>query len=344
MSLRQVREALDAWSRAGERSAVATLVEVRRSAPQPPGARFAISAAGDIAGSISSGCVEGDLHARLLGVLDGAPASIVSYGITDEMAAGVGLSCGGEIEVLLAPHDPADLAWIGLEDTDDGEPFVLVTGLSEGIMGRSMSFRPDPRGTLGDDRLDAPAAEAAGRALGTTGSGRAHLVEGDPSSEVFVESFAPPPRLVIVGATPIAEALCVFASKCGFDVYVVDPRGSFARPDRFPDARGLIERWPDEALEALRVDRHTRVVVLTHDAKLDVPALGSALAAGCSFVGLLGGRRTQAARREALREAGHPSGAIGAIRGPVGLGIGASTPSEIAVSILAELIAHERAP
>ncbi|MFV1985727.1 MAG: XdhC family protein [Gemmatimonadota bacterium] len=355
MSLRDVRGALETWADLGDAAAVATLIEVRRSAPRAPGARFALSGSGELAGSISSGCVEGDLHEHLAAMIDGGPPKLLTYGITDEMAADVGLSCGGEIDVLVEKYQTGDPVWRPLSEAPDpGTPAGLVAGVAESIRARRLLVTAtgaghaagltETAGSLGPGDIDRRACHAALDMIGRTGATRLRLREDDPESEVFAETFAPPPRLVIVGATPIGEALSRFASIVGFDVIVVDPREAFAREERFPDATRLIVDWPDTAFERLGIDRFTNIVLLTHDAKLDDPALAAALDAGCEYVGLLGGRRTQRQRREALAIAGYGEESIARVRGPVGLDIGAASPSQIAVSILAELIAEGRAP
>lgn len=354
MSLREVRGALETWAERGDAVAVATLIDVRRSAPRSPGARFAVSGTGEIVGSVSSGCVEGDLHEHLVALLDGEPSAVLTYGISDEMATNVGLSCGGEIDVLVEPYSHDDPVWRPLARAlDAGTPLVLLTGIAESVRSRRLlvvdaAGEADSdslvAGSLGSDDLDRRARDAAIEMMGSTGTARLRLDEDDPESDVFAETFAPPPRLAIVGATPIAEALCRFASTVGFDVVVIDPREAFARADRFPDSSRLLIAWPEPAFERLGIDRFTNVVVLTHDAKLDDPSLAAALDAGCPYIGLLGGRRTQRQRREALSKAGYDDGEIARIKGPVGLDIGASSPSQIAISILAELIAEGRAP
>lgn len=346
MSVREVRGPLRRWSGEGKRAAVAILVEVRRSAPRPPGARFALSESGDLAGSVSSGCVEGDLHEHLREMLSGAEPALLQYGITDEMAAEVGLSCGGEIDVLVARHDPADPAWQTLDDAlEEIRPVVLVTGIEGPVRGRRVLFELDGDrvGTLGSEELDAE-AEAAARPLFGRGGAEVVALEAGEGPRAFLEAFLPPPRLVIVGATPVGEALCHLAAYLGYRVDVVDPRAAFAVPDRFPDAESVVVEWPEEALGSLGVDRFTSVVVLAHDRKLDVPALATALRAEAAYVGLLGGGRTQRLRREALAELGLDDAAMGRIHGPVGLDIGADTPREIAVSILAQMIEVGRSP
>lgn len=345
MSLRAIRDAVDDWSDRDESVAVATLLRVRRSAPLPPGARFAVSESGELAGSISSGCVESDLHERLGGLLRDEPPEIVTYGITDEMAAEVGLACGGEIDVLLARHDPDDPAWPRLRDAVEGsEPALLLTGVAPELMSRRLLLDTRGRaGTLGDPELDDIAAERSPELMGRSEARVIELVEGDASTVVLAESFVPPPRLAIVGATPIAEALSAMAARVGFEIVLIDPREALARPERFPDAT-IVHAWPDEALAGLGPDPRTSVVVLTHDGKLDEPALAAALSGGAGYVGLLGGGRTQAARREALADRGFAEADLDRIHGPVGLDIGARSPEQIAVSILAQLIERGRAP
>lgn len=348
MSLREVLEPLARWSREGKAAGLATLIRAERSAPRRPGARFAVSDAGDLAGSVSSGCIEADLHEHLLQILAGGDARQLSYGITDEMAAEVGLACGGEIEVFAERYDPDDPAWTATRQAvEEGRPALLLTGVSGTARGRRMLAPEDrkPIGSLGSPGLDARLLERL-RPILDTGSNE--LVEAGPEPEagaVFAEALLPPPQIAIVGATPVGAALCELAALLGFEVHVVDPRSAFLSRERFPEATRLVGEWPDEGLAAVGIDRHSSVVVLAHDRKLDVPALSSALRAGCRYVGQIGGGRTQRLRRKALAELGHETSEISAIRGPVGLDIGSETPEEIALSILAEIVAvrHGRA-
>ncbi len=343
MSLKEVRESLRAWAANGAQAGVATLVRVRRSAPRPPGARFAASDKGAIAGSVSSGCVEGDLYEHIQQVLVAGEPRLVSYKITDEQAIEVGLACGGEIEVLVSAFDPESEVWSALGPvSSEDDAVVLVTGVSEPVRARQLLIRSNGGrvGTLGQEELDDRAEEAT-RSLFDTGG--TELIElNDPAATLFAEGFVPPPRLAIVGATPVAVALSHLASYMGIAVTVIDPRETFAHPERFPDADKVIHTWPEEGLDAIGLDRYWGVVVLAHDRKLDVPALQAGLKAGCIYVGQIGGRRTQGLRREALAELGVPEDQIQRIHGPIGLDIGAETPEEIALSIMAELLAVRR--
>lgn len=344
MSVREVLGPLRRWAAEGRRAGVATLVRVRGSAPRRPGARFAASEGGEVAGSVSSGCVEADLYEHIQQVVAVGVSRLQTYGISDEMAATVGLPCGGEIEVLVAPYDPRDEVWPALHGVlaHKHAAAVLVTGLSEPVRARQALFFLDGRrvGTLGRSELDEAAARAV-RPLFDTG-GTPVLEVGAPGVSVFAEGLLPPLRLAIVGATPVAAALCHLASDLGLAVTVIDPRERFATDERFPDADGLLRLWPEAAFAELGLDRSWSVVVLAHDDKLDVPALARALRAGCFYVGQIGGRRTQQLRRERLAELGFTAEELARIHGPVGLDIGAVSPEEIALSILAELVAVRR--
>lgn len=348
MSLPEIRAAVLDWTGRNQSWGEAMLIDVKRSAPRPPGARYAVGEDGSFAGTISAGCVEADMREHILSLLSGSDAAgamVISYGISDEMAAGVGLACGGEIEVLLRRHEPGDPVWTELvERLDSGSgphtQTALVTGLSEETLGRQVLVRTDGTitGTLGHVSLDQDVIADIDRLFSREGGEALSLASGH---RVFVDRVLPPRRLVVVGATPIAVALVELASRVGYRVTVVDPREGLARPTMFPDADLRVE-WPAEALGELNVDAWTDVAVLAHDDRLDLPALGAAVAAGCRYVGLLGGRRTQKLRREALLDAGVPASGLARIRGPIGLDIGAVTPQEIAVSILAEMLAVRR--
>lgn len=341
MSLREIATAVREWTEREVPWGEAILLSVRRSAPRPPGARFAAAVDGTVAGTISAGCVEADLREHvLLAIESGAPA-LVTYGITDEMALGVGLSCGGEIEVLVRAADPADPVgpMLAASLENDGAA-ALLTGVSDNVRGARLLLRPDgtQAGGLGNAELDRRLADETSRLLAHEGS---RLLDLDAGTVVFLDPVLPARRLVIVGATPVSEALSRMATLAGFRVVVVDPRTELARPERFPDAE-VVPGWPDDAMAGPNLDPWTSVAVLSHEARLDVPALERALAAGCRYIGVLGGRRTQTLRREALVAAGASTEAVDRIRGPIGLDIGASTPAEIAVAVLAEIVAVRR--
>jgi xanthine dehydrogenase accessory factor len=283
--MQELLTSLRRWLEREEEVALATVVATRRSAPRPVGSVLGVSASGELAGSVSAGCVENEVYAEAREVLGGGPARLRTFGITDEAAIGVGLPCGGEIDVYVARADPE----------------LLRRAVEEVERGRVVSVRPE------GERLE--------------------LVS------------RPAPRLVVVGAVDTAEALCRGARSLGWRCIVVDPRPRFATAERMPSADELVVEWPDEALARLAPDEGTAVVVLAHDDRIDLPALQSALGSDAFFVGAIGSRRTQERRREALRELGVDDAAIARLRGPVGLDIGAETPAETALAILAEILA-----
>jgi len=345
MSVSEVRGFLEERARAGEPAGVALLVRAWRSAPRRPGARFAAAASG-VAGSISAGCVEADLREHLAAVSAGAPPRLLRYGIADADAAAIGLSCGGEIEVMARAHRPDDPAWRALlAALDADEEAALVTGLSEPICGRSVLIAGKiVSGSLGDPLLDASAREAGIAAL--AGGASPHVVElsgpavapAAGSLEALVEPFLRPRGLVVVGAGRIAEALAALARTVEIPCAVVEPRPTLAAESRAAGTP-VLEQEPAVALARLGAGPRSAVAVVAHDGRLDVSALAAALRADCGYVGLLGGRRTRETRLAALRSEGFDEDRVAGIRAPIGLDIGAESPGEIALAILADVVA-----
>ena len=318
--MRDVLADIRRWQERGERVALATVVATRRSAPRPVGSKLAVSESGELAGSVSGGCVESDVVLAAQEILAGGEPRLVTYGITDDMALSVGLPCGGEIDVFVEP--------LG-EVVDGDDRAVLFTVIAGDELGAKLLVRED-----GSVSGDGPAelAELAHDALRT---GRSHVV-GDT---VFADVFGPPPRLFVYGAVDTAEALCRAAKLLGWRTIVADARARFATPERIPSADELIVAWPEEAVEQVRPDLATAILVLTHDDKFDLPMLKAALASHAFYVGALGSRRNQERRRGLLLEAGVPAHEIERINGPAGLDIGAESPAETALSMLAEILA-----
>jgi xanthine dehydrogenase accessory factor len=340
--VRELIDALSRWDAAGEAVATATVIDTKRSAPQPPGAKLALSASGDIAGAVSGGCVEGAVIDCCARVIAGAPPQRLAYGIADDEAWDVGLPCGGEIEVWVQRHDPAGHGGTFAARVRDGERVVLVTAI-EGVAepGSTLLVTADgkPDGCLGDPALDDAALELAQEALWTERCGLVDTGHG----LVFVDSVAPPPRLLAFGAVDVARHLASLGAATGWRVFVIDPRRQFATAARFPGAERVVAAWPQEAVPALGgIDRATSVVVLTHDPKLDDAALGLALRSEAPYIGAMGSRRAQARRRERLVAAGFGDADLARLSAPVGLDLGALTAEETAVSILGELIAVRR--
>jgi xanthine dehydrogenase accessory factor len=304
----EVREAIRRWRERGERVALATVVATRRSAPRPIGAKLVVSESGELFGSVSGGCVESDVAEQAREVIARGAPRLLSYGIADEQAWEVGLPCGGEIDVFVQR----------LEDElpDPEEPAVALTVLAGERAGERRVVPP-----------------------GAIEPGPSRVLELDGET-VFAEVLGPPPRLIVFGAVDTAEALCRAASLIRWRTAVVDARPGLATRERLPSAGELLVAWPEEALERLGPDADTAVVVLTHEDRFDIPALKGALESDAFYVGALGSRRNQARRRERLLEEGVPEERIDRIAGPSGLDIGAESPAETALSILAEILAR----
>ena len=304
--------ALD-WHRQGRGAALATVIETWGSAPRQPGSQLAISGEGEIMGSVSGGCVEGAVVVEALEALADGQPRLLTFGVSDETAFNVGLACGGTIRVLVEPVGPAM------------PEALLAAVVAARAARRPIAYGVTPEGwtrrLLGPD--DHPARFRADRS-------------GMEDTGEFVALFNPPLKMLIVGAVHIAQALVPMARLAGYDPVVIDPREAFASAQRFPETR-LSHDWPDEALNAEGLDARTAVVTLTHDSKLDDPAILTALAAPVFYLGCLGSTRTHAKRLERLRAAGISDSQIARIHAPVGLDIGAKSPAEIAVSVLAQV-------
>jgi xanthine dehydrogenase accessory factor len=325
--MREVLPELTRWLAEGRAVALATLVAYERSSPRMPGAAMALNDRGEVAGSVSGGCVEGDLLERLRAALDGAPPGLVDYGISDEQGFAVGLSCGGTIHVFVERLQ--DAPW-WLERLRGEEPLALATVVrGPGAGSRLVVTEQGVQGASPD-----PAVAAAARDMLVRG--RTGLCLGDT---VFVASRVPPPRLFVFGAVEFSRALAAAGRLLGYRVVVADARPVFATPERFPEAHAVICRWPHEVLAEAAPQPRDAVCVLTHDLKFDVPALKVALRSRAGYVGALGSRRTQARRREALLAEGLTAAEIDRIAAPIGLDIGAETPAEFAVAVLAEIVA-----
>ena len=332
---------LDLWQSQGEEIALATLVQVRRSAPRPPGARLGVTSSGRMAGSVSSGCVEADVLERAMQVLKTGNPEVVNYGIADELGFQIGLSCGGSIDVLIEPF-VADNEWDTLRrSVEDQQGVVYAIGLAPpSLLGRklTMVIGGQSVGSI-DPSLNSLIGEESAQLLQMGGTKVMTFPWQGVEAQVFLEAFRPSPRLVIVGATQTAIFLCRLAREVGFQVTVIDARSALLTPERFPDAHQLIRAWPEEALAQGSLDSFTSLVVLTHDPKFDVPSLACALRSQVRYIGALGSRVTHEDRKQQLGQQGFSDGQMARIRSPIGLDIGARSPAEIAVAILAEVLA-----
>jgi xanthine dehydrogenase accessory factor len=321
----------EAWRAEGRGVALATVIRTWGSSPRQPGSKLAIEEGGAFVGSVSGGCIEAAVIHDALEVMREGTARRLSFGVTDEAAWEVGLACGGKVEVLIEAVAPA-----------------RGHGLPREMLDELIAARREPRGMVLVTWLDGSShlllSADPSIAPGELAPAIAQAVAGDRAvagDEIFVEPHLPPPRLVVVGAVHVAQPLAEMAALAGLAVTIIDPRRAFATEARFP-GQALVTSWPDEAMAKLAPDGRTAVVTLTHDPKLDDPALIAALASPAFYVGCLGSQKTHAARMARLAGRGVGEDALARLRGPVGLRIGARSPAEIAVSILAEVIATLR--
>ncbi|MFF9689849.1 XdhC family protein [Streptomyces sp. NPDC014623] len=347
--MRELLSELRDWHAAGTPFALATVVAVRGSAPRGPGSAMAVTAAGAVAGSVSGGCVESDVYETATEALGTGRTQLRTYGISDDEAFGVGLTCGGTIEVLVQPCVTAEDRALLRELADtvtSGEPVALATVVSPAASaGRHrMVLAGRVSGSLGDEGLDAAVTDDA---RGLLAQGATAGIRYGPHGErrmeevtVFVQTFAPAPRMLVFGAIDHAAATARIGAFLGYRVTVCDARPAFATRERFPTADEVVCAWPHTYLETTPVDARTVVCVLTHDPRFDVPLLAAALRTPAAYIGVMGSRRTHADRTARLREAGVDEAALDRLASPVGLDLGARTPEETAVSIAAEIIQH----
>ncbi|MET0601161.1 MAG: XdhC/CoxI family protein [Baekduia sp.] len=335
------------WLDEGHRVVAATLIETLGSAPLDPGAEMLLDDTGRIEGSVTGGCVEGALVEEAARVLNGAPPRTVRYGITDEQAIGVGLMCGGTVELLVAEITEAhrDALTAVRDAVADGRPAVLATVIDGDGAGAKLAVLEDRAiGSLDGPELLAHSVVRDARGFLDEGMSavRRYGAGGEVlSSElrVHLQAFAAPPVMVIVGAIDFSAALARQAVEIGYRVTICDARLAFARNPRFAVHAEVVVDWPDRLLAGRALGPRDAVLVFTHDPKFDEPALIAALASGAGYVGALGSRRTHAARVERLRAAGITDAELDRIHAPCGLDIGARTPAETAISVLAEILA-----
>ncbi|SDP00727.1 xanthine dehydrogenase accessory factor [Actinopolyspora xinjiangensis] len=351
--MRDVLGALRRHWEAGNPVGLGTVVATFSSAPRAPGAAMLVDEHGEVSGSVSGGCVEGAVYETAGSVLAGGRPTLSRYGVSDDDAFAVGLTCGGIIDVFVERVDRESFPRFGelADSVAVGEPVAVATVIEapeESRVGRRvLVWHERSAGGLGSDRLDDAVVDDA---RGMLAAGRTGTLEYGPEGQrrgeglrVFVNSFEPPPRMLVFGAIDFAAAMSRMGAFLGYRVTVCDARPVFATASRFPDAHEVVVDWPHRYLEAEaeagRLDARTAVLVLTHDPKFDVPVLRVALRRRLAYVGAMGSRRTHRDRIERLRAEGLGEAELAALSSPLGLDLGARTPEETAVSISAELIA-----
>jgi xanthine dehydrogenase accessory factor len=317
--VKELLPTLSRWHGDGRRAVIATVVERRGSAPRDPGASLALNDLGEIAGSVTGGCVEPSVISEAQEILGGGAPRVREYGISDDTAFEVGLACGGTVAILVAPLDLSLVP--ALVDAADADRAVALTIVASGDR-------------IGTQELHEQPAGAVGRLL-RAGESALTDVEG---KAVFVHAITPRPAMYVFGAIDHAAALARVGKVLGYRVTVCDARAAFVTAERFPEADELVVEWPDRFLATAAVDASSVICVLTHDEKFDVPALIAALDTPAVYIGAMGSKVTTAAREERLRAEGVDDAGIGRIHAPIGLAIGARSPEEVAVAIAAEIV------
>jgi xanthine dehydrogenase accessory factor len=348
--VRDILNTITKWWAEDETFGLATVVSTSRSAPRDPGAALAVEDGGDVIGSVSGGCVEGAVYELANEVTESGDPVLQRYGFSDDDAFAVGLTCGGIIDIFVEPVSKKSFPELGEIQVavERGEPVAVVTVISgPGQVGARRVIWGDldrvSTGSLGSgQRLDTAVDDDVRGMLaqGLTGI-RRYGADGERLGDelaVFVNSFAPPPRMLVFGAIDFAAAVARVGKFLGYHVTVCDARPVFATKARFPDADEVVVDWPHRFLAGADVDARTVICVLTHDPKFDVPVLEVALRTPAAYIGAMGSRRTHEDRLERLRDIGMTEVELARLRSPIGLDLGARTPEETAVSIAAELI------
>jgi xanthine dehydrogenase accessory factor len=345
--MRDVLIDIDRWRESRKAVALATVIQTWGSAPRGVGAKMALTADGEIAGSVSGGCVEGAVYQAGAEVLQSGLPQLLHFGVADETAWDVGLACGGTIDVFVERLDPETYNFVHtLLESEGSFAKATVIGGPAALMGKGLIVQPagQLRGEIGPSVDEAIAAAATSDLA--RGVSKRHLLQGlettDEPLEIFVEVSLPSPSLIMIGGVHISIALTTIAKSLGYRTIVIDPRRAFGSEERFGHVDRLIQAWPDEAFAQVKLTSSTAIASLTHDPKIDDPALKIALESPAFYVGALGSRKTHSRRRGRLIAAGVPEADVDRIRGPIGLDIGAQTPEEIGLAIMAEITSARR--
>lgn len=342
--MRDVLDRVDAWRESQEEFAVATVISTWGSAPRPVGSKLVYSLKGGMAGSVSAGCVEGAVIEEGIQVLKERKPRLLTFGVADENAWEVGLACGGTIQVFVEPAWALDGIYPSMKhNLETRRPMAIVSvihGKAED-MNHKLIVYPDG---LSEGDLRIANEKVISKALDLLVQEAGGVVELEDGTSLFIEVHSLPPRLIVVGAVHFADPLLTIANAVGFDTFLIDPRKAYATRERFPQAKDILVEWPQAALPKLLLNHSAYLVILTHDPKLDDPALQIGLTSGARYIGALGSKRTNRKRRERLLQAGMTEDQFNRLHAPIGLDIGGHTPGEIAVSIMAEIIQVRNKP
>ncbi len=326
------------WVEDGQTAAMATVIRTWGSSPRQAGAKMAVNQHGEMTGSVSGGCVEGAVVEAALETLQTGQAQYLHFGVADETAWEVGLACGGMVDVFVQPLDPEIFRQQrNTYETDAASAHLVQVKGPPGTIGRQwFSLLDNAASYFHDSGIPSQVADAASSAMSSRVIDASTQEGGEV--EFFLDIQLPKPLLIIVGGVHISVALISMAASLGYRTVVIDPRRAFGSEARFAHADRLIHEWPDIALEQIPINRSTAIAVLTHDPKLDDPALIKALQSNAFYVGALGSRTTQEKRRERLRDVGITEDQLGRLYGPIGLDLGGRSPEEIALSIMGEIV------
>jgi xanthine dehydrogenase accessory factor len=340
--MREILPDVEKWLQDDQPVALATVIQTWGSSPRQAGAKMAFTRDGKIVGSVSGGCVENAVFLAGVDVLKQNQAQYLHFGVADETAWGVGLACGGELDVFVQPLEREVYDQLQ-EEMQAGRALAVATVVQgkPDLVGFQMLIKRDgtPQGSIHPE-LDRQVIEKAKKAISEGRSQKIKAATGqEEDQEIFIEVMEPQPRLIIVGGVHTAIALTGMAKILGYQTIVIDPRRAFGSPERFPNVDRLIKAWPDEAFEDVEINEKTAIAMLTHDPKIDDPALKVALSSPAFYIGALGSPTTQAKRRQRLLEAGFSKDQIQRLHGPIGMELGSNTPEEIALAIMAEIVA-----
>jgi xanthine dehydrogenase accessory factor len=327
------------WRGQGERVALATVVQTWGSAPRRPGAKMAITANGQLSGSVSGGCVEGAVAEEAFAVLDSGTPKLLHYGVADEMGWEVGLACGGNIQVFVEPlNDTLFPVITNLIASEHASAVATVISGPQAWLGRKLIVEAGQEAWQGS--IDATVdSEVAARARAAIAHGQdIQLALAEQGIEIFIDLLLPPPTLYMIGGVHIAVTLATLAKTQGYRTVVIDPRHAFGTVERFPHVDQLVQSWPEEAFAGLKLNENSAVAILTHDPKIDDPALHSVLRSPAFYIGALGSSKTHGQRLQRLRAAGFARSEVERIHAPIGLEIDAQTPEEIALAIMAQIV------
>jgi xanthine dehydrogenase accessory factor len=340
-TMRDILSDLDRWQRDGESVALATVIQTWGSAPRRAGSKMGLAFNGQVSGSVSGGCVENAVIEAGLQSLKTNQPQLLHFGVADETAWEVGLACGGSIDIFVNPVDKTFFEQLRsvIEDEQQAVTATVIRGPDD-MLGREMLIHSNEFvvGNIPNPWYE-KILELANEIL-LNGESRRAMLDGE--TEVFLESISPPPMLVAVGGVHITVALMSLAKTLGYRTVVIDPRSVWGNAQRFPNVDQLIQAWPDAAFEQIKITRSTAIAMLTHDPKLDDPALKIALNSPAFYVGALGSKTTNVKRRERLIRDGLSESQLSRLHAPIGLDLGAETPQEIALAVMSEVVAAYR--